>query len=128
MSILNKLITNLNDIVRPYESEDTVYNLQNYYGEILFSDYAWKSYYRRKQFGLYEKFVVNSGYVKYFHKYNNRGDVVHYQRNFSYLQLIVFQVSENSFEISRGISENEPAITNAARIAERLQRFASYNY
>ena len=92
MSVLSNLIPSLTDIVRPYESEDTVYNFQNYYGEILLSDCLWKNcIYRRKKFGFYEKFVVNSGCVKYFHKFNDRGDVFHCERYFSYF--IVGQVS-----------------------------------
>lgn len=107
MSILNKLIANLNDTIRPFESEDTIYNLQNYYGEILLSDYLWKSYYLRKRFSLYEKFIVNSGYVKYCHTYTDSGDVFHYQKYFSYLELIR-QVSKNSFQISCTVFEKDP--------------------
>lgn len=96
MSVLNKIIPSLANIVRPYESEDTVYNFKNYYSEIVLSDYLCKRYYRRKQFGLYEKFIVNSSCVKYFHRFNDRGDVFHCHKYFSYFEFIVCQVSTNS--------------------------------
>lgn len=101
MSVLSKIIPSLTDIFRPYESEDTVYNFQNYYGEIVLSDCVWKSCYRRKKFGLYEKFVVNSGCVKYFHRFNDRDDVFHCQKYFSCFEFIICQVSENSTQIFR---------------------------
>ncbi|XP_076662004.1 uncharacterized protein LOC143365580 isoform X2 [Halictus rubicundus] len=91
MSMLVKLTACFHHVICPYESEDTIYNVQNYYGEILLSDYLWRTCYQRKRFGLYEKFIINSGYIKYYHKCNDRGDAFHYQRYFSHLEFILCQ-------------------------------------
>lgn len=95
MSILNKIIGILRDIVRVYESDETSYEIKRYQNGALFDSLYIKNL-EKKQFGLLN-YIIKKTKTKEIQRFNERDNILYFQKHslqlVLHLEFVVSQVS-----------------------------------